>query len=323
MGGSGIGSSLNNVILATTLLLQEHPNNTVFLDASPGSAACDHGFRELLLPQQPGLWNNSVTADCKRMSTKDMFKYIQTYSGYPDGDWLKYVNQAGPGDGSGFFHQVSMPNMTAPEKARHSLIWDAMWHAMCPVIRRFWILSPAVRQRQEIFKQSLRSNSSAPVVAIHVRGGDKIAAGTREIPGWFDYTFVRGLEKVAEQLGKEPKTHAESNHQQQLQQRPVCLILGDDAQLMATVRDQAQQILNCSQLLHAAAAGSHVPWGSKQCDRVQTMLADTDTLAWADYTVGTMWSNFDAVAFYVAICSYGRQQATYVDGSRNPFGPYA
>jgi hypothetical protein len=55
----------------------------------------------------------------------------------------------------------------------------------------------------------------------------------------------------------------------------------------------------------------------------QTMLADMDTLAWADYTVGTMWSNFDAVAFYVAVCSYGRQQSTYVDGSRNPFGPYA
>lgn len=218
-----------------------------------------------------------------------------------------------------------LPGMTADAKARHGEIWNAMWHALCPVVRNVWQLAPPLKQRQEAYKRSLRSNSSAPIVAIHVRGGDELAQGSREVPLEFDYTYEKGLRLVAQKLAASSDSSGRSAAKQLQPEHklgPVCLLFGDDQQLMQQVRAQAEDILNCSMMQHAAAAGSHRPWEGKQCLHVQTMLAEMDMLAWADYTVGTMWSNFDAVAFYAAVCSYGRQQATYVDGSRNPFGPY-
>jgi hypothetical protein len=206
-----------------------------------------------------------------------------------------------------------------------------MWHALCPVVQKFWQLAPSMQQRQEAIKQSLRGNSSAPVVAIHVRGGDKLADKTCEVPLGFDYSFDKGLRLVAQQLSAESGYSARSTAQRlkpwQMQQQarphgPVCLLFGDDEQLMKQVRAQAQKVLNCSVLQHAAAAGSYRPWEGQKCALVRTMLSELDMLAWADYTVGTVWSNFDSFEFYAAVCSYGRQQDTYVDGSRNPFGPY-
>lgn len=328
MGSSGIGSNLNLVVWSTALLLQEHPNNTVLLDSAAAAAACPLGFEELLLPQQPAVLNTSLSAapaHCKQMNHGAMAAYVRAYTGFPKGRWLQYVNQTGPNDGSSFFHQVSMPNMTHEARARHAEIWGAMWHALCPVVQRFWQLAPPLQQRQEVYKRSLRSNSSAPIVAIHVRGGDKLASQTREVPLSFDYSFDKGLRLVAQQLSSrsDSSRHFGSKQLQREQEPgPVCLLFGDDQQLMQQVRAQAEEILRCSKVQHAAAAGSHQPWTGKQCSRVQTMLAEMDMLAWADYTVGTMWSNFDSVAFYAAVCSYGRQQATYIDGSQNPYGPY-
>jgi hypothetical protein len=335
MGSAGIGSNLNLVVWTTALLLQEHPNNTVLLDSAVALSACPLGFAELLMPQQPAVLstqhNNNTPANCQRMGHPAMAAYVRTYTGFPKGRWLGYVNQTGNNDGSSFFHQVSMPGMTEEARARHAEIWGAMWHALCPVVQEFWQLAPSMQQRQEAIKKSLRGNSSGLVVAIHVRGGDKLQSKTREVPVNFDYSFDKGLRLVAHQLsarsGSSTRTTARHLKPWQVQQQarthgPVCLLFGDDKELIEQVRAQAQQILNCSVLQHAAAAGSYRPWEGQQCTRVQTMLSELDMLAWADYTVGTMWSNFDSIAFYAAVCSYGRQQSSYVDGSRNPFGPY-
>jgi hypothetical protein len=324
MGAYGIGSNLNLVVWSTALLLQEHPNTTVLLDDATAQSACAQGFQELLLPQVPKMHHGPAPTGCQTMDHSAMAAYIRSYTGFPGGTWVQYINHTEPNDGSNFFHQVSVPGLTVQAKARHSEVWNAMWHALCPVVQQFWQLAPPVQQHQQMFEQAVRGNSSAPVVAVHVRGGDKIAAGSREIPLTFDYSYQRGLQLVAQQLAGQSSLSV-GTQQRSLgkhQQQPSCLLFGDDKRLMDEVASQAHSILNCSKLQLAIAAGSLQPWRGSKCGAVQTMLADMDTLAWADYTVGTMWSNFDAVAYYAAVCVYARQHATYVDGSRNPFGPY-
>lgn len=147
--------------------------------------------------------------------------------------------------------------------------------------------------------------------------GDKIANKTAEVPKSFDYTYERGIAAVAVQLAKAAAPGGRSH-------RPICVLVGDDAELMANVRKQAERVLMCATVKAMEPAGSVAPFGkgSNSCSKLQRMLVDMDLIAWANYTVGTMWSNFDSVAYYAAICSYKRSQESYVDGSAMVFGPY-
>jgi hypothetical protein len=339
-GNAGLGSNLNLIIWTTALLLQEQPNATIFLDERSTLAACRDGLDELMLPQQPKVLHvnrDKAPPGCVVWSTDAIEGFVRGYTG-SHGHWAQYIGRTsrrwmfGGSSDVGFTHMVSLPGMPAASRQRHAQIWHGMWHALCPVMQRFWQFAPQLQQRRKALQQSLRGNSTAPIVAIHVRGGDKVAPGTREVPEEFDYSFHKGMELVAQQLAVRgiasvPQQATQQGSQQQQQQKsetPICLLFGDDKQLMDDVGSQARRILNCSRLQQAPAAGSFTPWGDDNvnCGMVQTMLADMDTLAWADYSIGTMWSNFDSVAFYAAVCNYGRQQETYVDGSRNPFGPY-
>lgn len=110
---------------------------------------------------------------------------------------------------------------------------------------------------------------------------------------------------------------------------PVCVLVGDDATLLAAVEQQAKRILSCSKVKVMPPAGSEPPFlelydspNAARCQEVKDMLADMYLLASADYTVGTMWSNFDSIAYYAAVCNYNRSPGTYVDGSQMVFGPY-
>jgi hypothetical protein len=106
MGSAGIGSNLNLVVWTTALLLKEHPNNTVLLDSAAALSACPLGFAELLLPQQPAVLspqNNNTPANCIKINHAAMAEYVRSYTGFPKGRWLGYINQTGHNDSSSLF----------------------------------------------------------------------------------------------------------------------------------------------------------------------------------------------------------------------------
>jgi hypothetical protein len=157
--------------------------------------------------------------------------------------------------------------------------------------------------------------------------GDKLAPSTREVPTGFDYTFARGIDNVASQLAAAAAAAARGAAGNMTLQPPHCILMGDDAALLETVRQKVAAVLQCGQLTVRPPAGSVRPFDGgapsvQRCDKLSAMFAEIELLAAADYTVGTMWSNFDSVAYYAARCVHNRSAATYVDGSAAAFGPY-
>lgn len=163
-----------------------------------------------------------------------------------------------------------------------------------------------------------------------MHAGDKLAPSTREVPANFDYSFDRGINTVAEQLAVAAAAaaagHTASNATSTLH-RPHCIMMGDDAQLIETVRQKVASVLQCSQLTVRSPAGSVRPFdggspNQARCATLSDMVVEMDLLASANFTIGTMWSNFDSVAYYAAMCVYNRSAETYVDGSASFYGPY-
>lgn len=171
LGPHGVGSNFNFIIWFTAMFLQLHPGTKFYLNGSSVGGVCN-GLAEVLAPALPSLvGKEKPPAGCAVWSKAAMIVYVRSYTSKR---WVQYV---GFNNGAGFMHQAAQVDMPLEARLRHEQIWDAMWQALCPVVRQFWRFPPEFQREIDAIKANLTSGDSAgaPVVAIHVRGGEPTA----------------------------------------------------------------------------------------------------------------------------------------------------
>ncbi|KAG2427619.1 hypothetical protein HXX76_012271 [Chlamydomonas incerta] len=223
-------------------------------------------------------------------------------------------------------------------------LYDGYERELCADVRRVWRLSPMVQQlatqratELNISLPALEGSSASGaadtaaagegaagggaalssgahrLVAVHARGGDKLAAGRwREVDDVYAsaYNFSGGFAHLL-------ATHPEAAGS-------TCVILGDDHALAAMLVGPAEALLRCARVVngvppspaHDQDVFNALPESSR-CGRAHAFMADLALLAASDYTVGSIKSNVDLLAFLLGRCLYGRVAGSYVDAALN------
>ncbi len=176
---------------------------------------------------------------------------------------------------------------------------------LCAAVRRTWVLSDELRHIAD-YELSQLQLLPGPLVVVHIRGGDKLANGTTEIPPGYAYNFTAGMRRL---VRAHPKAAGGS-----------CVLLGDDATLLPVVATAARSVLRCKTVVsRLEPAYAHVQKEfnaqpvEQRCARTKKYLVDLELLARADYSLGTVHSNVDLLAYQIQRCVVGKAGDTYVD----------
>ncbi|KAG2483133.1 hypothetical protein HYH03_017979 [Edaphochlamys debaryana] len=155
----------------------------------------------------------------------------------------------------------------------------ALYGAVCPLLQRLWgALHPDITAQADAFVGALPQE---PWVALHVRGGDKVAEYA-SVPARrnSNHSLLEGMRALAV---RHPAARGRA-----------CVIMGDDPVL-------GQERFN-------SAAFEH------RCNSTRALLTDFSIMARAPYLVANMASNVASVAFWVRGCVLHQDLDTLFDG---------
>jgi hypothetical protein len=166
--------------------------------------------------------------------------------------------------------------------------------ALCAPLRSLWVLSPSARRRADA-ELALLAPLRKPLVALHVRGGDKVYGPYNETR---PYTFEAGLTALA----ADPRNLG-----------GTCVVVGDDDSLGRALARAAPAALGCRVHYRIKRGGAHVQQAfnrqslARRCEASSALLTDIETLAYADAAAMLAVSNTARVA--AARLSLGRGPA--------------
>lgn len=171
---------------------------------------------------------------------------------------------------------------------------------LCSAVTDVWVLSPRLRDAAERETHRL-GRMARPLVALHVRGGDKIKVGNGHVIP-HDMGEVRAY-------SFQPALHA-------LRSAGfvggTCVIVGDDAVMGVEAGRAAADILNCTVVSRQEPGYAHVQrdfnsdGSDARCSRTKKLLVDTEVIASADAAAGLAQSNVMRVAALLRRCRAGR-----------------
>ncbi|KAK9840749.1 hypothetical protein WJX81_002183 [Elliptochloris bilobata] len=175
-------------------------------------------------------------------------------------------------------------------------------------ISKAWVLRPwvAVEVSQHL---AVLEAAAKPTIALHIRGGDKVAEDQQEeikrattFPEDYVETFVSRFPDV---------------------QGGTCIILGDDHAWVAEASRLAQERINCTlqplspfyrQEGHKQAQFNSLPY-EERCEQSMRLLTDMEIMAHADYFVGTFNSGMPWMIDTMRHVLYGKHRSTMADAS--------
>ena len=164
--------------------------------------------------------------------------------------------------------------------------------ALCAPLRSLWVLSPSARRRADA-ELALLAPLRKPLVALHVRGGDKVYGPNNETR---PYTFEAGLTALA----ADPRNLG-----------GTCVVVGDDDSLGRALARAAPAALGCRVHYRIKRGGAHVQQAfnrqslARRCEASSALLTDIETLAYADAAAMLAVSNTARVATLLRACRLG------------------
>ncbi|KAG2491843.1 hypothetical protein HYH03_009799 [Edaphochlamys debaryana] len=304
---------LNNWVARMGFYRLESPNITLYLDWSMSPYAChdrndtshdpmsDFFLPELLPPGVESAFGKGDLAD------RGCYDLIHKRSGLTNRAYNKPLRK--------FVHNVSQ----SEHHPRWLAVKRALLQAVCPAAVGLWrSLHPSLQAEADAVLHSLPDE---PFVALHVRGGDKIAeyAG-RGARTNSDHSLLGGMVALAT---RHPSARGRT-----------CVVMGDDPVLAEVVIAHATRVLKCKafhlrlpplQQATPQANETNVTVGHEQrrfnsapieqrCNATRSFITDLNIMAAAPYFVGNTVSNVVSMAFWLRGCVHHHDLDTLFDG---------